>query len=243
MHQSRRREGSVGNSNHKTFKGFQGIKVPVPLDDFDWAPPSNMGCRAASSSAYGDRTQVTQCAGKESHSHLFKPTQVQNPFGDTSTKSTRDSALDQFEETLNPDPHRFDLFDDFALPPTVDGQLPGAPGPDVVAIQGGGKNIPACAPTAQHEATMHTTFASTTECILQNLTMAVGNPSARCCANAPWRAFTWTCALLQETCKYPTMGQSASGSPRILGVGRGGRHPTTARAQATVDKTQPQHPG
>ena len=39
--------------------------------------------------------------------------------------------------------------------------------------------------------------------ILQNLTMAVGNPSARCYANAPWRAFTWTCALLQETNTQP----------------------------------------
>ena len=64
---------------------------------------------AASSSAYGDREQVTLCAGEESHS------QEQNPFGDTSTKSARDSALDQFEETLTPDPHRFDLFDDFCL--------------------------------------------------------------------------------------------------------------------------------
>ena len=33
--------------------------------------------------------------------------------------------------------------------------------------------------------------------------MSVGNPSARCFANAPWRAFTWTCALLQETNTQP----------------------------------------
>ena len=33
--------------------------------------------------------------------------------------------------------------------------------------------------------------------------MTVGNPSARCFANAPWRAFTWTCALLQETRTQP----------------------------------------
>ena len=46
-------------------------------------------------------------------------------------------------------------------------------------------------------------YASTTDCILQNLTMTFGNPSAHCFANAPWRAFTWTCALLQETSTQP----------------------------------------
>ena len=45
-------------------------------------------------------------------------------------------------------------------------------------------------------------YATSTDCILQNLTMAVGNPSARCYANAPWRAFTWV-ALLQETSTQP----------------------------------------
>ena len=33
--------------------------------------------------------------------------------------------------------------------------------------------------------------------------MVVGNPSLRCFANAPWRAFTWVCALLQETSTQP----------------------------------------
>ena len=50
---------------------------------------------------------------------------------------------------------------------------------------------------------MQNTYASTTECILQNLSMAIGNPSSRCFANAPWRAFTWTCGLLQETHTEP----------------------------------------
>ena len=51
--------------------------------------------------------------------------------------------------------------------------------------------------------TMAHDYASTTDCILQNLTMTIGNPSAHCFANAPWRAFTWTCALLQETSTQP----------------------------------------
>lgn len=41
-------------------------------------------------------------------------------------------------------------------------------------------------------------FATTTDLLMQNLTMVVGNPSQRCFANAPWRAFTWLCAFLQE---------------------------------------------
>ena len=69
-------------------------------------------------------------------------------------------------------------------------------------IRGGGASRP---PQSGHQdkAAMQSTFASTAECILQNLTMTVGNPSARCYANAPWRAFTWTCALLQETNTQP----------------------------------------
>ena len=49
---------------------------------------------------------------------------------------------------------------------------------------------------------MQQTYASTTECVLQNLSMTEGNPSARCYA-APWRAFTWTRALSQETHTQP----------------------------------------
>ena len=107
--------------------------------------------------------------------------------------------LATFEIPHNPDLHRFDLFEDFTLPASVHGQLLGAPGPEVVSVQGGGKPTSPGATKTNHDGKMDPSYASTTECILQNLTMAVGNPSARCFANAPWRAFTWTCALLQET--------------------------------------------
>lgn len=40
--------------------------------------------------------------------------------------------------------------------------------------------------------------ASTTDLILQNLCVIVGNPSSRCYANAPWRAFCWMCAYLNR---------------------------------------------
>ena len=56
-----RREGSVGNNAH-SLQGFQGIQVPVPLDDFDQAPPTNSVCRAASRSAQAGEQQMTHCA-------------------------------------------------------------------------------------------------------------------------------------------------------------------------------------
>ena len=78
----------------------------------------------------------------------------------------------------------------------------GAPGPEVIKIHGGGDSRPQRS-SSRPKVAMQGTYASTTECIRQNLTMKVGNPSARCFANAPWRAFTWTCALLQETNTQP----------------------------------------
>ena len=41
-------------------------------------------------------------------------------------------------------------------------------------------------------------YATSTDLLMQNLTMIVGNLSQRCFANAAWRAFTWLCAFLQE---------------------------------------------
>ena len=46
-------------------------------------------------------------------------------------------------------------------------------------------------------------YASTTDLLMQNLSMVVGNPSARCYANAPWRAFCWMCAYLAEFNRDP----------------------------------------
>ena len=57
--------------------------------------------------------------------------------------------------------------------------------------------------SATQKATGMQNYATSTDCILQNLTMVVGNPSVRCFANAPWRAFTRVCALLQETSAQP----------------------------------------
>ena len=58
--------------------------------------------------------------------------------------------------------------------------------------------------TDSHPNSMSTQYyASTTDLLLQNLSMVVGNPSARCYANAPWRAFCWMCAYLAEFNRDP----------------------------------------
>ena len=79
----------------------------------------------------------------------------------------------------------------------------GAPGDQVIAIKGGASNFQDDHTGNQRQPRMQNTYASTTECILQNLSMTVGDPSSGCFANAPWRAFTWTCGLLQETHTEP----------------------------------------
>ena len=74
----------------------------------------------------------------------------------------------------------------------------------MIQIKGGASYFKQTHPKADTRTRMQSTYGSTTECcILQNLSMSVGNPSSRCFANAPWRAFTWTCALLQETHTEP----------------------------------------
>ena len=176
-------------------QGFQGLQVPVPDDDFDRAPTTNLVCRAASNPAPAGIQQMDTCAGDSSQRHLQNLSQYISR--ETSNKSAGSSSL--VHEVQTPTQEHT-----FATPhhSAVDGSSLGAPGPEVVKIQGGGATRP---PRSGHKgkAAMQSKFASTTECILQNLTMTVGNPSARCYANAPWRAFTWTCALLQETNAQP----------------------------------------
>ena len=76
-------------------------------------------------------------------------------------------------------------------------------GKPYVSIKGGAPASSLSDTATQEHIPMAHDYASTTDCILQNLTMTIGNPSAHCFANAPWRAFTWTCALLQETSAQP----------------------------------------
>ena len=74
-----------------------------------------------------------------------------------------------------------------------------AHGTDYLSILGGAASFDDTWGSATQRTPTMQNYATATDCILQNLTMTVGNPSVRCFANAPWRAFTWVCALLQET--------------------------------------------
>ena len=56
-------------------------------------------------------------------------------------------------------------------------------------------------------------YASTTDLLLQNLSMVVGNPSVRCFANAPWRAFCWMCAYLAEFNRDPWVSSKMLSRP------------------------------
>ena len=89
--------------------------------------------------------------------------------------------------------------------PSAVGASPiGVRGPEVIPINRGAHSATKMETTPSKQHRMQRDYASTTDCILQNLSMPVGNPSARCYANAPWRAFRWTCALLQETSTQPS---------------------------------------
>ena len=179
--------------------GFQGLQVPVPLDDFEQAPTPHMVCRAASKPAPAGSMTMEDCDGEHAQIPLPQLLQHNAVSRDASNKCEGTHTLvHEAYDHLPSQEHSFDSFH----PATDDGLAFGAPGPEVVTIKGGGTHKKP--PTSKGgKTTMQGTFASTTECILQNLTMTVGNPSARRFANAPWRAFTWTCALLQETNTQP----------------------------------------
>ena len=179
--------------------GFQGLQVPVPMDDFEKAPIPDSVCRAASKPAPAGTMQMEGCAGEQTQNHLQHLFQHNSNSGDPSNKSEGTHTL--AHEDLAPT-QETTFVALFAHASASDGPSFGAPGPDVVTIKGSGTQRPPQT-SSRGKAPMQGTFASTTECILQNLTMTVGNPSARCYASAPWRAFTWTCALLQETNTQP----------------------------------------
>ena len=176
-------QGRAGNMTMLP-QGFQGLQAPVPSDDFEKAPTPDSVCRAASNSAPAGTLQMEHCAGDSSQHHLQHLLQNTLNSGEPSNKSAGTFTL--VHEDMAPSQENT-----FA-------QLPHTSASDGPSF---GHRSPK---TSQRgKAPMQSTFASTTECILQNLTMTVGNPSARCYANAPWRAFTWTCALLQETNTQP----------------------------------------
>ena len=174
----------------------QGYLVLIPWEDFE-ASPITPVCRAASGSA-PPGAQDFMGAGEQTP----QDTKEQNPFQFGVTTCTGEGEITTQDNTEQQDTiprwYNFDTADTTA--PGADGNPWGAPGAEVITIRGGAK-LPVKSQTpSPTKIRMQNTYASTTECILQNLSMTVGS---RCFANAPWRAFTWTCALLQETHTEP----------------------------------------
>ena len=201
----------MGNPLQANAGDMQGIWVPIPLDDFDWAPeqhlPSNqMVCRAASSSASNFDTQESRCAGGRTQRR--QPVAPFQEPGDFSCKDEGEITLQSESSATQRTLTEFNNFEPASQADTPEILQPdppafGALGPHVISIKGGGQQKNKAAFRKPTQKKMQNTYGSTTECILQNLSMKVGNPSARCYANAPWRAFAWTCALLQETNTQP----------------------------------------
>ena len=183
---------------------LQGEFVPIPFDDFDEA--RSIGdhvnqrqrvCRAASGSEVLNTTDHARCDGEHSHLQPWPDKPFGAPIsrlheGDISCSNLHGTAA---KDTIVPVLTHFR----FSQPSGHEDLKP----PDYLSIKGGAASsgsteLPQSGPHhMEHE------YASATDCILQNLSMTVGNPSAHCYANAPWRAFTWTCALLQETSTQP----------------------------------------
>ena len=186
----------MGNTFTWTTTCIPAFQVPIPWDDFE-APNPTPVCRAASGSI-----QQGSSYGGAGEQTPTKPQEDNTPnFGDTHL--TGEGEITSHQSTASLPPRRIS-FDTLAQPATdTDGELLGAPGAQVIQIKGGASYFKQQHHKADTKLRMQSTYGSTTECILQNLSMSVGNPSSRCFANAPWRAFTWTCALLQETHTEP----------------------------------------
>ena len=189
--------GSVGNTPNTGATSLPAYQAPIPWDEFE-APTTTPVCRAAS----GSIQQGTSFSGAGEQSPLdmkdtalFQQGDNFNPCEGENTSPTPQAAS-MFQRMRN--------FDTTTEPATdTDGDIWGAPGAQVITIKGGASGNQQKHSSAAHKSRVQHTYGCNTECVLQNLSMTVGNPSSRCYANAPWRAFTWTSALLQETHTEP----------------------------------------
>ena len=176
-----------------TTSSIAAYQVPIPWDEFE-APTNIPVCRAASGSI--QQGSSYDGAGEQSP---FLHKETDTPYlGDIlMTGEGENTSHNNRRASLETRMHSFDTPTKPAA--DSDGDLLGAPGAQVIQIKGGASYIKQKHHKAATKTKMQNTYGSTTECI----SMTVGNPSSRCYANAPWRAFTWTCALLQETHTEP----------------------------------------
>ena len=179
----------MGNNQPETQGHLQGEFVPIPLDDFDEAPPGtplnqhSWVYRAASGSELVSMAEQEGCAGDVSHLSDFDAyTTRDNLFIEHAGDMTCHDDL--IPQTNSGAPH-----EDHALHQSRAHEQP-VTDVSYISIKGGANPGTSAAPTPPGLPMMAHDYASTTDCILQNLTMTIGNPSAHCFANALWRAFT-----------------------------------------------------
>ena len=195
----------VGNNSPNKKGMLQGEFVPIPFDDFDEVHQSRESLnqhkwvrRAVLGSELSSSTGEPWCAGEQTHRDDLAPTHnLGTGFMLYEGEISCQDAAELPEHTIQTNGSNFELSHqplDTALP--VNGQ-------PYLSIKGGASSGSFSNTATQGQHPMAHDYAATTDCILQNLTMTIGNPSAQCFANAPWRAFTWTCALLQETSTQP----------------------------------------
>ena len=208
----------VGNTNGLHFQGWI---VPVPDDDImscegpdspykgqlfqetsflddalqfdDASATPQRDCRAASGSQKHQGTPAFICARDQAH-----PKADSQPSGALHTTNDGEHSFHGVHEQLfSFAAHRqvSTLLDE----PTAET----AHGTPILSILGGAATTADTSDSPTLKSAGMQNYATATDCILQNLTMVVGNPSVRCFANAPWRGFTWICALLQESSTQP----------------------------------------
>ena len=117
----------------------------------------------------------------------------------SSTQGIIVAGAEQLNSFSQDPPHESPILTSSSLP------APAAPHGPCLTLTGGASNTPATSADTGERASFMSShyYASTTDLLLQNLSMVVGNPSARCYANAPWRAFCWMCAYLAEFNRDP----------------------------------------
>ena len=183
--------GSAGTHSRGYCEGD--ISQTTPGASHFWGSRhTTRDCRAASGSEALDHTSVTSVGA-----------QTQASLDDHSHGTTQDKGImvagdmQQLHSTFQPQQRIQGL--------AHHSSEPAAPHGPWLKITGGASAKPSStfdSGRTQPNMSSHY-YASTTDLLLQNLSMVVGNPSARCFANAPWRAFCWMCAYLAEFNRDP----------------------------------------
>ena len=185
MHRPHHQGGSVGNTPTTGKPTTPAYQAPIPWEEFE-APPCIPVCRAASGSTQAGATLIG--AGGQTPHDMKEPNLFQ--VGDNTCSGEGEITTQDNTEPSNTNwMHNFDTTT--APASGADGTLRGAP--------------------TSEEPNKELDEVQDAEHICLNnrvhppkpLHDCLGNPSSRCFANAPWRAFTWTCALLQETHTEP----------------------------------------